>query len=96
MAALTATPNPNSRPGTVGSYHIPCLCYPSVGLGFYNRKVGYPKKGVWYEPTGKPEVSNLLSALAGHDFDRRYPHFAARDGNILDDFSEPYLDPKST
>ena len=24
-----------------------------MGLGSHNNKVGYPKKGVWYEPTGK-------------------------------------------
>ena len=26
--------------------------YLILGLGSQNRKVGYPKKGVWYEPTG--------------------------------------------
>ena len=26
--------------------------YPILGLGIYNHKVGYPGKGVWYEPRG--------------------------------------------
>ena len=30
----------------------PFLGFLVLGLGFRNHKVGYPKKGVWYEPTG--------------------------------------------
>ena len=36
----------------VGSYHTPFLGYLILRLGSKNHKVGYPKKGVWYEPTG--------------------------------------------
>ena len=28
------------------------LGYLILGLGSYNQNVGYPRKGVWYEPTG--------------------------------------------
>ena len=38
----------------LGSYHTPVYGYLLVALGSYNHKVGYPKKGLWYEPTGLP------------------------------------------
>ena len=37
----------------VGSYHTPFFGYLIFGLGSQNHKVEYPKKGVWYEPTGR-------------------------------------------
>ena len=36
----------------VGLYHTPFFGYLILGLGSQNHTVGYPKKGVWYEPTG--------------------------------------------
>ena len=36
----------------VGLYRTPFFGYLTLGLGSQNHKVGYPKKGVWYEPTG--------------------------------------------
>ena len=33
-------------------YHTPFLGYRILVLGSQTHKVGYPKKGVWYEPTG--------------------------------------------
>ena len=35
--------------------------YPIGGLGSYSRKVGYAKKGVWYEPTGTVCFGTLMS-----------------------------------
>ena len=31
----------------------PCFGYPILGLGAYLHKVGHPKNGLWYEPTGR-------------------------------------------
>ena len=33
-------------------YHVPFFGYLILGSRSYNHKVGYPKKWVWYEPTG--------------------------------------------
>ena len=30
-------------------YHVPFFGYPTLVLGIYNHKVGYPQKGGWYE-----------------------------------------------
>ena len=37
------------------SYEVPLLVYPLLGLGSYNHKVGYPEKGLWYEPTRRQD-----------------------------------------
>ena len=37
----------------VGLYHTPFLGYLTLVLGFQNHRVGYPKTGVWYEPTSR-------------------------------------------
>ena len=37
----------------VGSYHAPSFGSLILGIGSLDHKVGYPKKGVWYEPTGR-------------------------------------------
>ena len=36
----------------VGLYDTPFCGSLILGLGSQSHKVGYPKKGVWYEPTG--------------------------------------------
>ena len=41
----------------VGLYHTPFFGYLILGLGSQNHRVGYPKKGVWYEPTGRYSAS---------------------------------------
>ena len=44
----------------MGSYHTPFSSYLMMGIGSLNHKVGYPKKGVWYEPTGRVEQPYLI------------------------------------
>ena len=53
-APLSNATSPAQRSGAlpVGSCHTPFFGYLILGLGFQNHKVGYPKKGVWDEPTG--------------------------------------------
>ena len=54
LADLSPHPAPES-PIPVGSYDTPFFGYFILALGSYNYKVGYPKKGVWYEPTGRAQ-----------------------------------------
>ena len=48
------------------SYQTSFFSYLIMGLGSHNRKVGYPKKGIWYESTGRsiglPSSSYCLQA----------------------------------
>ena len=44
----------------VGSRQAPFFGCPDLGLGFCNHKVGYPKKGVWYEPRGRGNPKNIV------------------------------------
>ena len=42
------------------SYHVPFFGYPFLAIGIYNHKVGYPKKGAWYEPTRRNAINIRL------------------------------------
>ena len=44
-----------------GLYHTPFFGYLTLGLGSQYHKVGYLKKGVWYEPTGRgPNINTRI------------------------------------
>ena len=45
----------------LSSYHVPFVGYLVLVLGVYNHKVGYPEKGVRYEPTGRAPHQNSAS-----------------------------------
>ena len=45
----------------VGLYHAPFFAYLILGLGSYDHKVGYLKKGVWCEPTGRVSTASASS-----------------------------------
>ena len=48
------------------AYHAPNFyVHYILGLGAYNHEVGYPEKGVWYEPTGtRHEEAALFTVIA--------------------------------
>ena len=49
---------------------IPCsfFGYPTLVLGIYNHKCGYPNKGTWYEPTGRVcDGNKQLRPNTGHE-----------------------------
>ena len=54
----------------VGPYHVPFFGYPILILGIYNHYFGYPKKGTWYEPTGRllspAPYRGIESSIGGH------------------------------
>ena len=45
---------------------------PILVLGIYNHKVGHPKKGTWYEPTGRTIILAILGAPRADVFTWRY------------------------